>query len=152
LNEQLKRLEFLIGKWKGRSTGQFGEKGVIESHFECSHEPSDMFIAMMGESRTDGRQVNRSAAYLTWDPNISKYVRKSMFSYGWINNEVGDFNGQRLTFDVVSMDGEPDYFKGLKWRSFVHKYSDNEIGTGLEVSKNSEPFRLYGESKAKKIQ
>jgi len=48
-------------------------------------------------------------------PNINKYVRKSMFSYGWINNEVGDFHGDGLTFDVVSMDREPDYFKGLKW-------------------------------------
>jgi len=152
MSEPLKRLEFLIGNWKGRAEGQFGEKGVIESLFECSHEPSEMFIAMIGESRTNGKQLNKSAAYLAWDPNISKYVRKSMFSYGWINNEVGDFNGTRLTFDVVGMDGEPDYFKGLKCRSFVHKYSENEIGTGLEVSKNGEPFRLYGESKARRIQ
>jgi len=152
MSEPLKRLEFLIGKWKGRSEGQFGEKGVIESLFECSLEPSEMFIAMIGESRTNGKQVNKSAAYLMWDPNNNKYARKSMFSYGWINNEVGDFNGRRLTFEVVSMDGEPDYFKGLKWRSFVQKYSENEIGTGLEVSKNGEPFRLYGESKARRIQ
>ena len=69
------------------------------------NQPSEMFIAMIGESRTNGKPVNKSAAYLTWDPNISKYVRKSMFSYDWINNEVGDFNGQKLTFDVVSMDG-----------------------------------------------
>ncbi len=152
MSEPLKRLKFLIGKWKGRSEGQFGEKGVIESRFECSHEPSEMFIAMIGESRSNSKLVNKSAAYLTWDPNINKYVRKSMFSYGWINSEVGDFNGHLLTFDVVSMGGEPDYFKGLMWRSFVHKYSDNEIGTGLEVSKNGEPFRLYGESKARRIQ
>jgi hypothetical protein len=152
MSEALKRLEFLIGKWKGRAEGQFGEKGVIESIFECSHEPSEMFIAMIGESRTNGKLVNRSAAYLTWDPNISKYVRKSMFSYGWINNEVGDFNDERLTFDVISMDGEPDYFKGLKWRSFIHRYSQNEIGTGLEVSKKGEPFRPYGESKARRVQ
>jgi hypothetical protein len=151
MSEPLKRLEFLIGKWKGKAEGQFGEKGIIESIFECSHEPSEMFIAMIGESWTNGKQVNKSAAYLTWDPNISRYVRKSMFSYGWINNEVGDFHGDRLAFEVVSMDGEPDYFKGLKWRSFIHKYSDNEIGTGLEVSKNGEPFRLYGESKAKRV-
>jgi len=151
MSEPLKRLEFLIGRWKGKAEGQFGEKGVIESVFECLHEPSEMFIAMLGESRTNGKQVNKSAAYLTWDPNISKYVRKSIFSYGWINNEVGDYHGDRLTFEVISMDGEPDYFKGLKWRSFIHKYSDNEIGTGLEVSKNGEPFRLYGESRAKRV-
>jgi hypothetical protein len=152
MGEAMKCLEFLIGKWKGRAEGQFGEKGVIDSVFECSHEPSEMFIAMIGESRSNGKQVNKSAAYLTWDPNVNKYVRKSMFSYGWINNEVGDLHGDRLTFNVISMDCEPDYFKGLKWRSFIHKYSQNEIGTGLEVSKNGEPFRLYGESKARRVQ
>jgi hypothetical protein len=152
MSEAMKRLEFLIGKWKGRAEDQFGEKGVIESVFECLHEPSEMFIAMIGESRSNGKQVNKGASYLTWDPNVNKYLRKSMFSYGWINNEVGDLHGDRLTFNVISMDSEPDYFKGLKWRSFIHKYSQNEIGTGLEVSKNSEPFRLYGESKARRVQ
>ena len=151
MSDALKRLEFLIGKWKGKAEDQFGEKGTIESVFECSHEPSDLFIAMIGESRTNGKQVNKGASYLTWDPNINKYVRKSMFSYGWINNEIGDLHGDRLTFAVISMDSEPDYFKGLKWRSFIHKYSENEIGTGLEVSKQGEPFRLYGESKARRV-
>ncbi|HEV2120814.1 MAG TPA: hypothetical protein VGS11_12030 [Candidatus Bathyarchaeia archaeon] len=152
MSEALKRLEFLIGKWKGRAEGQFGEKGIIDSIFECSHEPSEMFIATIGESRSNGKPVNKGASYLTWDANINKYVRKSMFSYGWINNEVGDFHNDRLTFDVVSMDGEPDYFKGLKWRSFIHRYSENEIGTGLEVSKQGGLFRLYGESKARRVQ
>jgi hypothetical protein len=50
------------------------------------------------------------------------------------------------------MNGEPDYFKGLTWRSFIHKYSENEIGTGLEVSKHGELFRQYGESKARRVQ
>ena len=152
MSEAMKRLEFLIGKWRGKAEGQFGEKGIIDSVFECLHEPSEMFIAMIGESRSNGKQVNKSASYLMWDPNVNKYVRKSMFSYGWINNEVGDLHGDRLTFNVISMDSEPDHFKGLKWRSFIHKYSQNEIGTGLEVSKNSEPFRLYGESRARRVQ
>lgn len=151
MSEALKRLEFLIGKWKGSAEGQFGEKGVIDSVFECAHEPSEKFIAIIDESRSNGKLVNKGASYIAWDPNINKYVRKSMFSYGWINNEVGDFHGDRLTFDVTSMDGEPDYFKGLKWRSFIHKYSENQIGTGLQVSKQGEPFRLYGESKARRV-
>lgn len=150
--EPLKRLEFMIGQWKSRSEDQFGEKGIIEGTFECSHEPSDKFIATVGESRSSGKIVNRASSFLIWDPNIRKYVRKSMFSYGWVLNEVGVLNGDRLVFDVVSIDGEPDFFKGTKWRSFIQKYSDNEIGTGLEVSKENGPFHLYGESRAKRIQ
>lgn len=150
--ESLKRLDYLIGHWKSRAENQFGEKGIIEGVLECSHEPSEKFIAMIGESRTDGKLVNRGVSYLMWDENVKRYIRKSLFSYGWILNEIGTLEGDRLTLDVVSMDGEPDYFKGTRWRSFVQKYSENEIGTGLEVAKDSGPFKLYGESRAKRIQ
>ena len=150
--ESLKRLEFLIGHWKSRAENQFGEKGVIEGVLECSTEPSEKFIAMIGESRSEGKLVNRGVSYMMWDENVKKYIRKSFYSYGWILNEVGSLNGDRLAFDVVSMDGEPDYFKGTSWRSFIQKYSNNEIGTGLEVASDGGPFKLYGESRAKRVQ
>ena len=150
--ESLKRLEFLIGHWKSRAENQFGEKGVIEGVFECSHDPSERFIAMTGESRSDGKLVNRGVSYLIWDENVKKYVRKSFYSYGWILNEIGSLDGDRLVLDVVSMDGEPDYFRGTRWRSFIQKYSENEIGTGLEVARDNGPFTIYGESRAKRIQ
>ena len=149
--DALKRLEYLIGHWKSRAENQFGEKGIIEGTFECIHSPSGNCIAMIGESRSDGKLVNSAATYLIWDQNIRKYVRKSIYSYGWILNEVGILNGDRLILDVISIDGEPDYFKGIKWRSFVQKYSENEIGTGLEVAKADGPFKPYGESRAKRI-
>ena len=148
--EPLKRLDFLLGRWQSRAENQFGEKGVIEGSFECNHDPSDRFIAIVGESRSEGKLVNRAMSYLIWDEKVKKYVRKSLFSYGWILNEVGDLRGDRLVLDVVSIDGEPEYFRGMKWRSFVQKYSDNEIGTGLEASKDGGPYQLYGESRAKR--
>ena len=107
---------------------------------------------MISESRSNGKLINRSAACPRWDPTMCRYIREVEVSYDWTYNEVGGFNGNRLSFTIISMDGEPDYFKGFTWRSFVHKYSDNEIGTGLEVSKNGESFRPYGESKARRIQ
>lgn len=151
MNDKLKRLDFLLGYWKGQSENQFGEKGIIESSFQCTNDPSDMFIMIVGESKNQGKIANRSSSYIMWDTNASKFVRKSIFSYGWINNEEGIMNGNRLTFDVIAIDGEPQYFKGMKWRSFIHKYSENEIGLGLEVSQNNGPFRLYGETRAKRV-
>jgi hypothetical protein len=56
-----------------------------------------------------------------------------------------------LVFDIVSIDGQPDSFKDVRWKSFIRKYSEDEIGEGLEVSKKGEPFRLYGESRARKV-
>ena len=97
------------------------------------------------------KPLHRALTYLMWDHNVRKYVRKSVYSYGWILNEVGELNGDRSTFDVVSTDGEPDFFKGTRWRSYLHKYSSEEIGTGLEVANVGEPFRLYGEQRARKV-
>jgi len=150
MSEQLQKLRFLLGEWKGRAEDQFGEKGVIESRYVFTQDPSEHFIAERDESWKEGKLVNRSVSFLMWDSNIGKYVRKSVFSYGWVNNEVGDWKDDRLVFDIVSIDGEPDFFKGVRWRSFIRKYSENEIGSGLEVSKKGEPFRLYGETRARR--
>lgn len=86
-----------------------------------------------------------------FDQNFNRFVRKMVFSYGWITNEIGDWNGDTLNFDVVSVDGEPEFFKGLRWRSFIRKYSDDEIGSGLQMARKGEDFRLYGETRAKRI-
>ena len=151
MSAPLKDLEFLIGKWKGSAENQFGEKGIIDSTFDCTHDPGDKFISMTGEARSNGKLLHRALTFLMWDQSVGRYVRKSVYSYGWILNEVGELKGDRLTFDVVSTDGEPDFFKGTRWRSFLHKYSPREISTGLEIAKDGEPFRLYGEQKSRKI-
>jgi len=150
LNDQLKQLRFLLGEWKGRAEDQFGEKGVIESTYVFTQDPSEEFIAETDESWKEGKLVNRSVAYLMFDQNIGKSVRKNVFSYGWINNEVGEWKDDKLVFDVVSIDGEPDSFKGVKWRSFIRKYSEDEIGAGWELSKKGGPFQPYGETKARR--
>ncbi len=141
----------MLGDWKGRSEDQFGEKGVIETTVTFTQDPSEHFISERDVSWKGDKRVNRSVSFLMWDQNIQKYVRKSMFSYGWVNNEVGTWKGDRLTFNIVSIDGRPEFFKGVKWRSFLHKYSENEIGLALEVSKKGEPFRLYGETRAQRV-
>ena len=151
LHEPLKQLGFLLGEWRGKSEDQFGEKGVIESRYVFTQDPSEHFIAERAESWKEGKLVNKSVVYLMFDRNIGKYVRKSFFSYGWVNNEVGEWKGDRLLLDVVSIDGEPSFFKGVKWRSFIHRYSGNEIGSGLEVAKGGEPFRPYGETRARRV-
>ncbi len=130
MSAPLDKLRFMLGEWKGRAEGQFGEKGVIESRFDVTQDPSERFITSRGESRHDGELVLKAISILLYDTNIHKYVRKSAFSYGWILNEVGDWTTpDRLVFDVVSTDGEPEAFKGTRWRSFIQKNSDNEIGT-----------------------
>lgn len=37
-------------------------------------------------------------------------------------------------------------FEGTRWRSFIRKISDTKIATGLEIAKEGEDFKRYGES------
>lgn len=99
MSKQLQKLRFLLGEWKGRSQDQFGENGVIESTFIFSQDPNEHFIYGRTESWKEGKLVNSSRRFLIWDPSIAKYVRKSVFSYGWINNEVGEWRDDKLLFD-----------------------------------------------------
>ena len=115
----MQKLRFLLGEWKGRAEDQFGEKEVIESRYVFTQDPSDHFIAERDESWKEGKLVNRSVAYLMFDRNIRRYVRKSVFSYGWVNNEVGEWKDDRPVLNIVSIDGEPDFLRGVKWRSFI---------------------------------
>ena len=151
MSDPLAQLRFLLGNWKGRAENQFGETGVIESIFSFTQDPNEKFISGRTESWKEGKLVNSSHSFLIWDPNISKYVQKSVFSYGWVNNEVGELTGDRLLLDILSIDCEPGFFKGVKWRSFIHRYSENEIGSGLEVAKGGEQFHLYGETRARRV-
>ncbi len=52
---ELSKLDFLLGRWKGISVDQFGEKGTLETTLECTHYPSEKFIQLSGESRKDGK-------------------------------------------------------------------------------------------------
>src|SRR3989337_3541483 len=93
MSDPLAQLRFLLGNWKGRAEDQFGETGVIESIFSFTQDPNEEFISGRTESWKEGKLVNSSHSFLIWDPNISKYVQKSVFSYGWVNNEVARLPG-----------------------------------------------------------
>ena len=65
---------------------------------------------------------------------------------------MGEWKNNRLTIDIVSIDGEPDYFKGLRLRNFIQKSSEDEIVDGVETAKLGEEFRLFGRIIARKLQ
>jgi hypothetical protein len=143
---ELSRLDFLIGSWKGRSIDQFGEKGTLDSTLECSREPSEQFLQLRGESRKDSKLLNRSVEFITYDSRAKKYVSKRMWSMGFIENGIGAWKGDTLVFQI-KFDNEPRYFAGTLWRSFIRRYNENEIGHGLYTARKGGRYRLYGETK-----
>jgi hypothetical protein len=40
---------------------------------------------------------------------------------------------------------------GMLWKSFIRRYSDNEIGHGLYAAKKGDDYKLYGESRASRV-
>jgi hypothetical protein len=137
---------FLVGTWKGSAKDQFGEKGIIEGTVVFSLEPSEKFIMGKHEGYSESRLLSKSVTLLFYDSLKQKFRRKSFFSYGFVNNEVECAgNKDEIKFDVT-MEPLPKSFEGTRWRSFLRKISDKELAMGLEVAKQGEEFKKYGES------
>jgi len=148
---ELDRLSFLVGKWRGRTEDQFGEKGVLESISECTRELGDHFLQTRGETRKDGVVINKAIDFITYDSKIRKYVRKRMWSYGFIENGEGQWeDGNTIVFQTT-YNNEPLGFEGTLWKSFIRKYGDNEIGHGLYTARKGETYKLYGETRAVRL-
>ncbi len=142
---------FLVGKWKGTAKDQFGEKGVTESVFVFTIEPSERFIMGKAEAWNEGRLVNRSISLLFYDKAEQRFRRKSFYSYGFVNNEVEYArDNNEIKFDV-EVEPLPKEFEGIRWRSYIRKISEKKVAMGLELTKNEEDFRRYGETVAVKI-
>ena len=149
---ELDKLSFLLGRWRGRSVDQFGEKGVLESTSEVTRELGDHFIQIKGETRKDNVTINSALYFIIYDLKIKKYVHKRMWSYGFIENGEGLWEDQNtLVFQITKFDNEPRWFEGMLWKSFIRRYGDNEVGFGLYAAKKGEEYKLYGESRASRV-
>lgn len=148
----LERLDFLVGRWKGRSTDQFGEKGIIESNLECTKELDGRFLQLRGESTKDGSVINRAITFVTFDSRAGKYISKRMWSYGFIENGEGEWEDDGTLMFEIKFDNPPPGFAGTRWRSFIRRYSDSEIGHGLYTANEGEEYQLYGETRQSRVQ
>jgi len=149
---ELARLDFLIGRWRGQAIDQFGVKGTVDATLECTLEPSDDFVQMIGESRQNGRLLNRSIEYVTYDPRIKKYICKRLWSMGFIENGVGTWTDSNTLMFQIKFDKRPQYFRGTLWRSFIRRYGQNEIGHGLYTARGGGRYSLYGETRERRVE
>lgn len=146
----LDKWRFLVGHWKGTAKDQFGERGVTESVYVFSMEPSEKFIMGKHESWNKGRLVNKSISLLFFDKAEQRFRRKSFFSYGFVNNEVEYFrSNDEIKFDI-EVEPLPKEFEGIRWRSYIRKISERKIAMGLEMAREGEEFKRYSETVAGK--
>ncbi|MDF1538987.1 MAG: hypothetical protein P1Q69_08790 [Candidatus Thorarchaeota archaeon] len=141
----LSNWHFLIGKWKGGSTDQYGDKGEIVSTVTFSMELGKYIIGKH-DSYRNGKLENASIGVMFYDLRNELMRRKTFFSYGFVNNEVEYHRTEsEILFEVIS-EPVPQAFDGMKWRSYLRKVSDTEIRIGLESAKGGEDFTSYGET------
>ncbi|MHA1963249.1 MAG: hypothetical protein ACXACG_00895 [Candidatus Thorarchaeota archaeon] len=143
---------FLIGEWRGKSKeSQFGGEGVVETSDTYTLEMNGIYIMGRHKSVRDGKIEHEGISIMFYDKRNKKVLRKTFFSYGFVNNEV-EFERTEdfLHFDVV-IEPVPQAFDGMKWRSYLRKVSNTETRDGLESAKSGEDFENYGEVVSKKI-
>jgi len=147
----LKDWLFLIGEWRGQSKDEFGGEGIIETSEIYTLEMGGVFILGRHEALKEGKVENQSISMMFYDKRNKKVLRKTFFSYGFVNNEVEyERTNDVIRFEVVS-EPTPQSFDGMRWRSYIKKISETEIREGLEVAKSGEDFASYGESVSEKI-
>lgn len=106
---------------------------------------SDKFIMSTDETWCAGKLVINSVSIMFYNDAEGKFERKTFFSYGFVNDEAECLRSDNdIKFDVT-MKLLQKQFAGTRWRSFIRKISDDEVAVGLEVAKEGELFRLYGE-------
>jgi len=147
--QPLEKLEFLIGKWSGKAEG-FGDEGELSMIASFAYEPGENVISGFRESRHGKELENRILMMFLHDRNSKRLIRKDIYSYGFVVNQIGDVENGRFIFNCVNMDSEPDYFKNVKFRTFIEKISEKRIVLGIEVAKQGEDYRLYGQQKLTK--
>ncbi len=143
---------FLVGDWLGRSSeDQFDEEGVVESTAVFSIVLGQGFLMCNNEARCKNRVIHRSISILFFDKIAKLFRRKSFFSYGFVNNETEyTRSATEIRFEIM-FEPLPRQFEGTRWRSYIRKLSETEIAEGLEVAKGEEEFKLYGETRLKKV-
>ncbi|MFQ5831552.1 MAG: hypothetical protein ACE5H4_02520 [Candidatus Thorarchaeota archaeon] len=137
---------FLVGEWKGYSKDQFGGEGVIETSNIFTLEMNARYLMSIHEARREGKLENQSMALMFYDSRNKRFLRKTFFSYGFVNNEVEyESSDTEIRFDIIS-EPTPEQSDNTRWRSYIRKISDDEVRMGLEVARDGKEFENYGET------
>ena len=146
--DRFKKLAFIVGEWDGKGEGfDTGKESDITNRMTLAYDPSPGVITGRFEARRSGKLENQGMMIFLYDPVINKFIRKTVYSYGFLMNEVGELKDDRFVFDCVGIDAEPDYWKGLRIRTYIEKHSDDDFSTGLETASKGEEFKLYGQNR-----
>lgn len=149
----LDKWKFLVGKWKAWSNEEdaFGEEGIVEGDHEYKLDLGGGFITQRERSYQGEREIHTMLGVMFFDEEAKLLRRKSFFSYGFVNNEVEIERGEGFVRFQITMEPIPEFFKGMQWRSYIRKVSDDEVVEALESSKDGVEYTLFGETRMTRV-
>jgi hypothetical protein len=152
ISSPLENWHFLVGEWRGYSKDQFGGEGLTETSTLFTLEMNARYLMSVHEARREGSLENQSVGLMFYDTRNRRFLRKTFFSYGFVNNEVEyESNDSEIRFEITS-EPTPEAFERMRWRSYIRKISDNEVRMGLESANEGEDFVSYGETIMKRVE
>jgi hypothetical protein len=86
-----------------------------------------------------------------YDPGSDRFLRKTAFSYGFVNNEVKYYRDESVIRFGIEMEPVTAFFMGTRWRSFIEKMSEDEVREGLEVAKGDRDYKSFGVTVLKRV-
>ncbi|MHA2089273.1 MAG: hypothetical protein ACW98K_00315 [Candidatus Kariarchaeaceae archaeon] len=152
MKADLKNWAFLIGKWKGENLESSYDEGKVTMNGEYRYQPNEKFIHHIHEAQNEEGPINKSIAVMYVDPYSNCFLRKEIYSYGFVNNELSYYHDENsIKFDII-IEPRPKQFEGLIWRSWLTKISDTEIEMGMENQKEGQEYLLFNRSRWIKVE
>ncbi|MDP9190783.1 MAG: hypothetical protein M3P06_03670 [Acidobacteriota bacterium] len=139
----LARLDFLIGKWRGPSSGQPGE-GQVER--ECARILNDRFIECRSTVTYPPQKTNPKGgvhverAIYSFDKRAKKLCLRQFHGEGFVNSYI---EGEPLTFTTTDIENIPE---GWRARETYKLLSADSLEETFELAEPGKEFARYSGS------
>jgi hypothetical protein len=136
LATNLQSLDFLVGHWRGTSTGEPGNGTVDRT---CERILNDRFIECRS-TVTYEKEVHVERAIYSFDKTAKKIVLRQFHGEGFVNTYV---QGDGLTFTTTSIENIPS---GWRARETYELRSPDALSETFELAGSGKEFSVYGKS------
>ena len=144
----LARLDFLIGKWRGPSSGQPGE-GQVER--ECMRILNDRFIECRStvtyppQKANPKGEVHVERAIYSFDKRAKKLRLRQFHGEGFVNSYV---EGEPLTFTTTDIENIPE---GWRARETYKLLSADSLEETFELAEPGKELARYSGSVLERV-
>ena len=154
-SEDLERLNFLIGNWKGNGEGFGKSKSVISASY--SSTMNDKFIEVVNESHFEPTEKNPDGehhidrGFISFDNARGKIVYRQFNIEGYVNQYLLNESLSNQNTFVFETENIENFVPGGKARYTIKKLSDTSLETIFDVSFPGKEYACFGTNRLTKL-